>query len=460
MRSTIWRPSREAALATYYLSAAGSDDASGRSPARAWATLERLHKTRFCAGDVILLRRGDRFSGRLSLERIESHFLGAPPIRVGAFGRGRSPIVDGYRVVETQSWERIDANVWFLAYSLTAKEWSHRHRNIGFLNVGGEIWGARVFSLSDLREERQFLCADDGLYVRAAFDLTELPVKIAYHSVGCTTRSGFSYRDICFVGHGAHGLQCPDQVADVKFSRCIVREFGGAVLRGRLRFGNGFEAWVGSRNIKVTNCAFVNGYDAGVTIQGTAATKSAVAFDAVTIEKSVVAACQQAFEAWAEVRNKGGVSDGFGFVGCAFSDNVCIDIGRGWSSDLNPSKKSQGAILFYNLMVDNFELSIEGNVLFNCRGPFLVRPAGRGPLVSNLIIRDNIIYVDTESVVEILSTDVSLASRQHPSAFRLIHVDNSDGDVFAMLAAKAWSNSVSALGGTLASLALSGDASF
>ncbi len=93
---------------TYYVDcSAGSDGATGTSPAAAWRTLGKVAATTFSAGDSILLKRGTRCTGQLwpkgsgEAER---------PIRVGAYGRGALPVVDAgsadaaIKLIDQQHW--------------------------------------------------------------------------------------------------------------------------------------------------------------------------------------------------------------------------------------------------------------------------------------------------------------------------------------------------------------------
>jgi hypothetical protein len=78
---------------TYFLDAVGGDDAQdGTTPETAWKTLERLSNVRLNAGDVVLFKAGDVFTGRFYLWG-----SGTPeePIVFGAFGSGPKPRLQG-----------------------------------------------------------------------------------------------------------------------------------------------------------------------------------------------------------------------------------------------------------------------------------------------------------------------------------------------------------------------------
>jgi hypothetical protein len=79
-----------ASAQTYFVSPRGNDDASGRSPARAWRTVARVDRARLEPGDVVLFAAGATFTDT-TLIPPASGAAGAP-IRFGSYGRGRAVI--------------------------------------------------------------------------------------------------------------------------------------------------------------------------------------------------------------------------------------------------------------------------------------------------------------------------------------------------------------------------------
>jgi hypothetical protein len=78
--------------ATYFVDPAGDDAASGRAPAAAWRTLERVNATSFRPGDQILLRAGGAWTGQLALRGDGA--VGVP-IELGRYGDGPAPSING-----------------------------------------------------------------------------------------------------------------------------------------------------------------------------------------------------------------------------------------------------------------------------------------------------------------------------------------------------------------------------
>ncbi len=78
---------------TYYLdSVRGSDGNCGTSPGVPWKTLEKLNSTVFAPGDEILLSANCVFCGQL---HPKGDGTAEAPIRIGRYGGGKKPCIDG-----------------------------------------------------------------------------------------------------------------------------------------------------------------------------------------------------------------------------------------------------------------------------------------------------------------------------------------------------------------------------
>lgn len=80
-------PSAGPAGTTYYVSPQGSDEADGRSPGSAWATVERLHDVRLRPGDRVLFRGGATFDAEV---RLSASGTAGARIVYGSYGDGRA----------------------------------------------------------------------------------------------------------------------------------------------------------------------------------------------------------------------------------------------------------------------------------------------------------------------------------------------------------------------------------
>jgi hypothetical protein len=112
----FWFASGGAWAATYHLDDVhGDDNGAGTSPDAAWRSLERANRHPFQPGDRLLLRAGSRFVGQLAPQ---GSGTGAEPIRLGKYGTGDAPRLDGQGQVQdtlllrnVEFWEVADLEI-------------------------------------------------------------------------------------------------------------------------------------------------------------------------------------------------------------------------------------------------------------------------------------------------------------------------------------------------------------
>lgn len=80
---------------TYYISSSGNDANNGTSTAKPWKTLDKVSSVNYAAGDRILLKRGDVFSGEISSAYGWKNGTESQPIIFGAYGTGAKPLIYG-----------------------------------------------------------------------------------------------------------------------------------------------------------------------------------------------------------------------------------------------------------------------------------------------------------------------------------------------------------------------------
>jgi len=95
-------------LHTYYLDSSNGDDSkSGRSPASAWRTIEKINSIALAPGDTVYFQRGQMWR-----ETLEPRKGGAPgrPVTFTAYGNGPPPIISGSDIVK--GWSPINASIY------------------------------------------------------------------------------------------------------------------------------------------------------------------------------------------------------------------------------------------------------------------------------------------------------------------------------------------------------------
>src|SRR5512147_3073541 len=94
--AVLHQPDAPAGRRTFHIDGtAGSDANDGRSPQKAWKTLDKVNGTVFEAGDRILFKSGTRYQGQLK-PRGSGRFVNgrALPIVVDQYGAGNKPRID------------------------------------------------------------------------------------------------------------------------------------------------------------------------------------------------------------------------------------------------------------------------------------------------------------------------------------------------------------------------------
>ena len=95
------------AQTTYYVANTGNDANDGRSSDKPLQTLAKVSQLALQPGDVVLFRRGDTFSGTLSIRQSGT---ATKPIRFDAFGTGKKPVLAGS--VPVTGWTKLSTNRW------------------------------------------------------------------------------------------------------------------------------------------------------------------------------------------------------------------------------------------------------------------------------------------------------------------------------------------------------------
>jgi uncharacterized repeat protein (TIGR02059 family) len=106
----------------YFSSSTGNDSFTAlqaQDPNTPWKTIDQLNKSMdlFTAGDFILFKRGDVFTGQITLTRSGSSVA---KIAFSAYGDGNDPIIKGN--IEIGPWTRLNGNIWVANCPLLGSE--------------------------------------------------------------------------------------------------------------------------------------------------------------------------------------------------------------------------------------------------------------------------------------------------------------------------------------------------
>ncbi|MBL8025675.1 MAG: right-handed parallel beta-helix repeat-containing protein [Fibrobacteres bacterium] len=128
--------------ATYYVSTTGSDSYTAlqaRNMATPWQTLSKVSSTAFTAGDTVLFKRGDSWTGTL---RITSSGTSGNQLVFSSYGSGASPVINGTRTV-TGNWSVHSGNTYVADFSMPSVALFMdgkpmilaRHPNSGYITI-------------------------------------------------------------------------------------------------------------------------------------------------------------------------------------------------------------------------------------------------------------------------------------------------------------------------------------
>jgi hypothetical protein len=111
--------STECLATTYYVSAAGQDGSDGQAEGSAWRTIGRVNTafSKLVAGDSVLFRRGDTFTGSVV---VSAAGKSGQPITIGAYGSGDNPVLTGLGSVT--GWKDLGGGVYEAAATSPATQ--------------------------------------------------------------------------------------------------------------------------------------------------------------------------------------------------------------------------------------------------------------------------------------------------------------------------------------------------
>lgn len=275
----------------YYVSNNGDDNADGKTPETAWATLDKVNSINFKEGDLVVFERGGLWRG---------HIAAKSGVTYSAYGEGLKPkIYSSLDGIAYADWVETDTpNVWKLDKKIF-------NSDIGVLVFDGvdkdALYAEKKSSLKAVKKDLDFaFCGsyihegktDNYLYLYSEegnpakrFSSIEVSLK----EVNVTTVSGthdvlVNNLDLKF-GYKPFDLSYCNNIT---FTYCINGWQGGHFQnKGDVRAGGGGYAMPDSDNTTIDSCVIYQQFDSGVTPQVAWETKGKVA----EIENFVVKNC-------------------------------------------------------------------------------------------------------------------------------------------------------------------------
>ena len=264
----------------YYVSNKGSDGNDGKSPNKAWKSLDKVSSTALKPGDYVLFERGGYFRGSLSTKA---------GVTYSAYGTGAKPIICGSTEdgADPNKWTKVSGNVW--EYQTTfekdvgslvfnhgeayAVKWLVYSGPLGTLQEykTKAVWTGVSSLKKDLdfwhstENQKIYLCSKENPGKR--FSSIEFLQNV--NAVGCGG-DNVTFDNITVKYTGAHGIGGGTK-KNFTVQNCTFEWIGGSVhhVNGNspVRYGNAIEIYGGCDGFVVENCYFNQIYDAAVTHQ-------------------------------------------------------------------------------------------------------------------------------------------------------------------------------------------------
>ena len=336
---------------------------------------DALHK-----GDTILLRRGDVFYERVTLD---SKYM-------GAYGQGDRPVICGFKRPSLSSWINVGHNLWMI--DLTAdnfsgfpSEGSSFSNNIGALYEYDKdlVHGKRVQHLKDLAEDWDLFQTEkvarpevdakdfDKLYIYLSYNPNDLKLEIAVSGKAMSVTESI-IEDVAFKGFG-DGLYI---YGNSIVRRCRIDVIGGSQFLGDpndfCSLGNGINFWISNTpndNSLVENNIISRCYDCGATIQGRPI-NDAMNPHNIIIQNNLIFDCCQGYESFLR---KVGYNHPMHYYDCYFRNNTVVNIGQ-TSGFGYPNTRAKYCHVLSNNYTGSLGMIIENNVFiggnYYCAGGY------------------------------------------------------------------------------------------
>lgn len=339
----------------------GRDEASGRSPAEAWRSLERLDTDEIRPGDSVLFRRGGLWRGQLRPRSGEP----GQPVRYAGYGDGPLPILqNSVALNQHDDWEATERpHVWrTAARHAFACDIGNIIFDHGARRCGWKRWTpedvSRPFDFWYSPEEQCVLLYCEG-HPAEQFSSIEAAVnRVIVAQAGChdIDYDGLAVR--YGAGHGFGG----GETKRLTIRNCDIYYIGGGHQftndQGRpVRFGNGIEFWNNGEDHLVENNRLWEIYDAALTNQGRAIEGFHSTQRNITWRNNIIWNAEYSFEYWNSPGSE--ITENI-----LFEHNTCLNAGSGWGHEQRPDPNG-AHLMFYSCVSQTHNFVIRDNIFHN-----------------------------------------------------------------------------------------------
>ncbi len=395
----------------YYVSSDGDDHADGRSPDKAWASINRVNRFSFRPGDAVFFRRGDIFRGSL---------IAREGMTYSAYGTGEKPRIwaSPFDGAKYGAWhptgepdiyvysERFYGDVGSLFFNHGAhyatKATVHFKKKIDMTN------DAPFSSWRDLRDDLSFYHDLGGSNVRCSGERGLLYLKckdgnpaerfrsiefnVRRHGItvkGDNVRINNLHVEYC----GMHGVAA-NLKNGLSVGWCRFDHIGGSMLfydkDGRpTRFGNAVEIYGSCKDYTVEHCHINDIYDTGITHQFCDGENYPVLMRDITYKGNLIENCIFSIEYYNGASLNGSARE---IRHVRIVDNILLNCGQGFGEQRR-DKGRDAHIMSWSSQNLGSDMKFENNIFFRSRHDLLHITSSEETCLP--VLRDNLLVQDT-----------------------------------------------------------------
>ena len=289
-----------AGATVYYVSPNGSDFFwnNGKSPEKAWKTINKVNEASLKAGDYVLFERGGVWREQLKAKA---------GVTYSAYGTGDKPVITTSPAngATSSSWTSMGNNVWRYNTKMTsdvgsmvfkdsqgneyyATKWIILQESEGlFKEFKSKVVCPSTNSYTALNQDLAFwhnniygtgYSGDDYVYLYSTSNPAQRFTSIEFliNKIAIVTdANNITVDNIAVKYVGAHGIRGGGIIKGLTVTNCTLEWIGGSLQWTNTssyphkiaRYGNGVEIYGGCTDFTVENCYFDQIYDAAMTHQ-------------------------------------------------------------------------------------------------------------------------------------------------------------------------------------------------
>ena len=341
----------------FYISPNGSDQNNGRSPEKAWQTIERLNLAKLRPGDYVLFERGGYYRGTFTTQT---------GVTYSAYGEGKKPIICGSPEdgANPNKWTEVAQNIWMYetAFERDVGTIVYNHGEnysvkwLVYENADGileefktkALWTGVESLKNDLdmwHNNAKYSGSNYKVYVRSEQNPGERFSSIEFlwrdNAIWCNGNNvvidNLEIRYAGASGIGGHATK------NFVIQNCTFEWIGGSLhfvnynvsdtpMDRPVRYGNGAEIYGGIDGFEISNCYFNQIYDAALTHQfgfDDIGSKQDCGHYNVTFKDNVVERCTYSIELFLEKIPDGNTSH---YDNIVYENNLMWYCGTGFGS--------------------------------------------------------------------------------------------------------------------------------